>query len=68
MEAHDNGNDVTKLFYDKNNWILMSGAKDKSIKFWKLPGNRINSDVLRFENEELKKINNEIGRRRIKVQ
>ena len=46
----------------------MSGAKDKSIKFWKLPGNRINSDVLRFENEELKKINNEIGRRRIKVQ
>ena len=66
--AHDNGFAVTKLFYNKNNRILISGAKDKSIKFWKLPDNWINSDVLKFENEELKKINNEIARRRIKAQ
>jgi WD40 repeat protein len=66
--AHDNGSAVTRLFYDKDKRILVSGSKDKSIKFWKLPDNWINSDVLRFENEELKKINNEIARRRIKAQ
>ena len=66
--AHDNGSAVTKLTYDQNNRILISGAKDKSIKFWKLPDNWINSEVLKFENEELKKINNEIARRRIKAQ
>ena len=66
--AHENNSAVTKLYYNKENRILVSGAKDKSIKFWKLPDNWINSDVLRFENEELKKINNEIARRRIKAQ
>ena len=66
--AHDNGSAVTKLFYNKNNRILISGGKNKSIKFWKLPDNWINSDALKFENEELKKINNEIARRRIKDQ
>jgi hypothetical protein len=66
--AHENGNAVTKLFYDQNSRLLISGGKDKNIKFWKLPDNWVNSDVLRFENEELKKINNEIARRRIKAQ
>ena len=66
--AHDNGSAITRLYYDTNNRILVSGAKDKSIKFWKLPDNWINSDVLKFETEELKKINNEIARRRIKAQ
>ena len=66
--AHDNGAAVTKLLYDKKNRILISGGKDKNLKFWKLPENWINSDVLKFENEELKKINNEIARRRIKAQ
>jgi hypothetical protein len=46
---------------------LVSGSKNKNIKFWKLPDNWVNSDVLIFENEELKKINNEIVRRRIKA-
>jgi WD40 repeat protein len=66
--AHDNNSAITRLYYDQNNRILISGAKDKIIKFWKLPDNWVNSDVLRFENEELKKINNEIARRRIKAQ
>ena len=66
--AHNNGFAVTKLYYDQAQRILISGAKDKTIKFWKLPDNWINSDVLKFENEELKKINNEIARRRIKAQ
>jgi WD40 repeat protein len=66
--AHDNGNAVTRLYYDQNSRVLVSGGKDKNIKFWKLPDNWVNSDVLRFETEELKKINNEIARRRIKAQ
>ena len=66
--AHDNGNAVTRLYYDQNTRVLVSSGKDKNIKFWKLPDNWVNSDVLRFETEELKKINNEIARRRIKAQ
>ena len=66
--AHDNGSAVTRLYFDKEKRILVSGAKDKYVKFWKLPENWINSEVLRFETEELKKINNEIARRRIKAQ
>ena len=64
--AHESA--VTKLLYGKKSRILISGAKDKNIKFWQLPENWVNSDVLKFENEELKKINNEIARRRIKAQ
>ena len=66
--AHENGGAVTRLYYDPNSRLLVSGGKDKNIKFWKLPDNWVNSDVLRFETEELKKINNEIARRRIKAQ
>lgn len=54
--AHDNGNAVTRLYYDQNSRVLVSGGKDKNIKFWKLPDNWVNSDVLRFETEELKKL------------
>ena len=59
---------VTKFLYNKDIRLLLSGGKDNSVKFWKLPDNWINEDVQRFENEELKKINNEIARRRIKAQ
>ena len=59
---------VTKLLYNKERQLLLTGGKDNAIKFWKLPENWINEDVKKFENEELKKINNEIARRRIKAQ
>ena len=42
--------------------------KIKILNFGNFPDNWMNTDVLRFENEELKKINNEIARRRIKTQ
>ena len=65
--AHSNST-ITKLYYDKVDRILVSGAKDKSLKFWKLPNDWLNEDVVKFENEVLKNINNEIARRRIKAQ
>ena len=59
---------ITKLLYDKDIRLLLTGSKDNFVKFWKLPDDWINVDVQKFENEELKKINNEIARRRIKAQ
>ena len=48
--------------------MLLTGDKYNMVKFWQLPDNWISEDVMKFENEELKKINNEIARRRIKAQ
>ena len=59
---------ITKLLYDKDIRLLLTGSKDNFVKFWKLPDDWINVDVQKFENEELKKINNEIARRIIKAQ
>ena len=59
---------ITELSYNCFNRILISSAKDKCIKVWQLPNDWINSNVLRFENEELSKSNNEIARRRFKAQ
>ena len=64
----EGNNAVTKLLYDKDIKLLLTGGKDNIVKFWKLPDNWINEDVMKFEKEELKKINNEIARRRIKAQ
>ena len=59
---------ITKLVYDKDKRLLLTGDKYNMVKFWQLPDNWISEDVMKFENEELKKINNEIARRRIKAQ
>ena len=48
---------ITKLLYDKDIRLLLTGSKDNFVKFWKLPDDWINVDVQKFENEELKKIN-----------
>ena len=64
----EGNNAVTKLLYDKDIKLLLTGGKDNIVKFWKLPDNWINEDVMKVEKEELKKINNEIARRRIKAQ
>ena len=59
---------ITKLLYDKDIRLLIAGCKNNMVKFWKLPDNWVNVEVQKFEDEELKKINNEIARRRIKAQ
>ena len=59
---------ITKLLYDKDIRLLIVGCKNNMVKFWKLPDNWVNVEVQKFEDEELKKINNEIARRRIKAQ
>ena len=59
---------ITKLLYDKDIRLLIAGCKNNMVKFWKLPDNWVNVEVQKFEDEELKKINKEIARRRIKAQ
>ena len=59
---------ITKLLYDKDIRLLIAGCKNNMVKFWKLPDNWVNVEVQKFEDEVLKKINNEIARRRIKAQ
>jgi hypothetical protein len=54
------------MVYDEDNRLLWSGAKDKSIKIWKLPEKWVSDDILDFEKNELKRINDIIAERKIK--
>ena len=56
-QAHNGA--ITQIYFDIDNNVLISGGKDKRIVYWKLPDNWINSDLEKFENEEIKKINDE---------
>ena len=58
---------ITKLLYDKDIRLLLAGSKNNMAKFWKLLDNWANVEVQKSEVEEMKKINNEIVRRRIKA-
>lgn len=57
---------ITQMVYDEDNRLLWSGAKDKSIKIWKLPEKWVSDDILDFEKNELKRINDIIAERKIK--
>jgi WD40 repeat protein len=56
-QAHNDA--ITQMYIDEENNILISGGKDKKIIYWKLPENWINSDLEKFEDEEMRKINDE---------
>ena len=65
--AHENM-PITRIYYDKLNSILITGAKDKSIKIWKIPEYWYDPKIQKYENEELTKINNELRQKRIKME
>ena len=56
-QAHNGA--ITQIYFDIDNNVLISGGKDKRIVYWKLPDNWINSDLEKFENEEIRKINDQ---------
>ena len=58
-KAHNNA--ITQIYYDNENRILISGSKDKNIFFWKLPKEWINDEVINFENNEIKNLNDTIS-------
>ena len=62
----ERNSEITKLLYDKDIRLLLAGSKNNIVKFWNYPI-KLNVEVQKSEVEEMKKINNEIVRRRIKA-
>ena len=54
-KAHENA--ITQIYYDNENRTLISGGKDKKLLFWKLPEKWINEEVINFENNDIKILN-----------
>ncbi len=57
---------ITQMVYQEDERLLWSGAKDRSIKIWKLPEKWVSEEIENFEKNELKKINDQIAERKIK--
>jgi WD40 repeat protein len=51
-EGHQSA--ITQLYFEEESRLLISGGKDKSIKFWKLPERWTNEDIEKFEENEIK--------------
>lgn len=65
--AHENMA-ITTIYYNKLKGILITGGKDKSVKVWKIPEYWFDPKIEKYENEELTKINNELRKKRIKME
>ena len=65
--AHENMS-ITSLYFNRINNILITGSKDKSIKIWKIPEFWFDPQIEKYENEDLTKINNELRKKRIKME
>jgi hypothetical protein len=42
------------MFYDEESRLLITGGKDRTIKFWRLPERWTSEEVERFEETEIK--------------
>jgi WD40 repeat protein len=65
--AHQNMS-ITNLYFNRISNILITGSKDKSIKIWKIPEFWFDPQIEKYENEDLTKINNELRKKRIKME
>ena len=65
--AHENLA-ITRIYFNKLKNILITGAKDKSIKIWKIPEFWFDPQIEKYETEELSKINNELKKKRIQME
>lgn len=52
---------ITQMYYDEVEQLLWTGAKDKSIKIWKIPEKWTNDEIAEFEKNEIKNLNNNIA-------
>jgi hypothetical protein len=48
------------MFYEEDSRILITGSKDRSIKFWKLPERWTSEEVENFEENEIKVIDSDL--------
>ena len=59
---------INCLFYLENRRLLITGGRDKSINFWKIPEFWFNEKIRKFEKEDLANINNELKKKRIQME
>ena len=59
---------INCLFYLENQRLLITGGRDKSINFWKIPEFWFNEKIRKFEKEDLANINNELKKKRIQME
>ena len=59
---------INCLFYLENKRLLITGGRDKSVKFWKLPEFWSDKNLEKYEKEDLFKINNELKKKRIQME
>ena len=52
----------------ENQRLLITGGRDKSVKFWKIPEFWFDEKIRKFEKDDLDKINNELRKKRIQME
>ncbi|MGL4948410.1 MAG: hypothetical protein ACRC42_03420, partial [Mycoplasma sp.] len=54
-QAHDGA--ITQMYYNERNRVIMSASKDKKIICWKWPDKWVNDEIQKFEENEIKNMN-----------
>lgn len=52
---------ITQMHYDESKRVLLTTSKDKKVTFWKFPQDWINEDLKRFEQDEIRNINDTLA-------
>jgi WD40 repeat protein len=59
---------INSTFYLEDKRLIITGGRDKSVKFWKFPEFWFDEKIKKYENEDLVKINNELKKKRIQME
>lgn len=52
---------ITQMHYDESKRVLLTMSKDKKVMFWKFPHDWINEDLKKFEQDEIRNINDTLA-------
>ncbi len=52
---------ITQMYFQENERLLWTGAKDRAIRIWQLPEKWQNEEIEKFEETEIKNINNNLA-------
>ena len=59
---------INSTFYLEDKRLIITGGRDKSVKFWKFPEFWFDEKIKKYENEDLVKINSELKKKRIQME
>ena len=65
-QAHSEA--ITQMEYYPKTKQLLSMAKDKKIIYWQLPNNWVKEEILKFQDENIRQINDERAKERLQKQ